>query len=78
MAPNENLLTVQELSCIINIKPKTIYQWAEMHQIPHYKLGRCVRFDPAAINQWLESCKTPQQSGNVGPAKVDAMLKGGR
>lgn len=41
---------------MLNVNPKTIYQWAELGQIPHYKINGCVRFDPEEVKTWLESC----------------------
>jgi len=43
-------LTVKEVAHIINVKPKTIYQWAKLGQIPCIKLNGCLRFDLDDIN----------------------------
>jgi len=56
------LLTVHEVSEIINANPKTIYQWAELGQIPCIKLNGCLRFDINDINKWIKDCKKEPDS----------------
>lgn len=51
------LLTVKEVSEILKAKPKTIYQWAELGQIPSVKLNGCLRFELDDIKEWINSCK---------------------
>lgn len=72
-----NLLTVKELAQILNIKEKTLYQWVEMRQIPHIRLNRCIRFDRAAIDSWVNDCRqAPDRRYNIG-IKLEAR-KGGQ
>ena len=49
------LLNVSELSLILNIKVKTIYDWTHKGLIPYIKLGHLVRFDPDVISKWIRS-----------------------
>ncbi len=56
------LLSVKELSQIINVKPSTLYQWAELGQIPSIKLNGARRFDLEDILRWIESCKNEATS----------------
>jgi excisionase family DNA binding protein len=51
------LLGVKEISEMLNVKPSTLYQWAELGQIPCVKLNGALRFDMEDINQWINSCK---------------------
>ena len=48
------LMTIQELSAVINVKVKTIYDWTYKKQIPYIKLGRLVRFDQDEIEKWMK------------------------
>lgn len=60
------LIKIKELSEIINIKPSTIYQWAELQQIPHVKLNGSLLFDLDDIKKWIQDCKRlPQSSYNL-------------
>jgi excisionase family DNA binding protein len=45
-------LTIEELSAYLSIKPKTLY--ARVKEIPHYKVGRLVRFRKDEIDAWME------------------------
>jgi len=47
-------MTVQQLSVLVQISPKTIHQWTHTGFIPHYKLPKGVRFREADIAVWLK------------------------
>jgi excisionase family DNA binding protein len=49
------LLTIKDLSVWLNIKPSTLYLWAAQGKIPCQKIHGLIRFDPQAIQQWLET-----------------------
>jgi excisionase family DNA binding protein len=49
------LLTVKTLSQRLQIKPSTLYAWANQGKIPCRKIHGLVRFDPAEIDRWLAS-----------------------
>ena len=57
-----SLISVKELSQVLNVKPSTIYQWAELRQIPYIKLNGSLRFDLEDIQKWIASCKVEPQS----------------
>ncbi|MCH7946475.1 MAG: helix-turn-helix domain-containing protein [candidate division Zixibacteria bacterium] len=50
----KKLLTLQEVSELLEVKPSTIYQWTHQGFIPHVKLGRLLRFKEADIVNWIE------------------------
>jgi len=54
------LLTVKNLSQRLQIKPSTLYAWAEHGKIPCRKIHGLVRFDPTEIDRWLASFCPPQ------------------
>ena len=58
-----NILTVNELSGILKVKVKTLYQWAELGQIPCIKFNGCLRFDLDEIRQWKKECTKEPLSG---------------
>lgn len=58
------LLTIKEVSEILQIKEKTIYQWAELGQIPCAKLNGALRFDLNDITRWIKSCKKEPSSSH--------------
>lgn len=60
-------LNVAQLSQFLGVSEDTIYSWTMRKFIPHFKIGKLLRFDKAGIIYWLQSRK-------VEPAKVDISL----
>ncbi|MBF0557094.1 MAG: helix-turn-helix domain-containing protein [Nitrospirae bacterium] len=52
-----NILTVRDVAEFLKVKEKTLYQWAELGQIPHIKLNGALRFELGDIMKWIDSCK---------------------
>jgi excisionase family DNA binding protein len=46
-------LTAEELAEILNVSRLTILRRAKRGTIPSFRVGSCVRFDPANISKWL-------------------------
>jgi excisionase family DNA binding protein len=54
----EKFLMVDEVAEYLSLSKATLYQWASEKRIPHYKMGRAIRFKQAEIESWLlEKCK---------------------
>ncbi|MEI6153490.1 MAG: helix-turn-helix domain-containing protein [Deltaproteobacteria bacterium] len=51
----KGFLTVDEVSQYLNIKRSTLY--AQVSEIPHYKLGNLLRFKKEEIDGWMETKK---------------------
>ncbi|MEP7153524.1 MAG: helix-turn-helix domain-containing protein [Nitrospira sp.] len=47
------MLTIKEVSTWLNIKPSTLYLWASQGKIPCRRIHGLVRFEPEAIQVWL-------------------------
>jgi excisionase family DNA binding protein len=58
----EPFLTIKQLSDLIQVSPKTIYQWTHSGFIPHYKFPKGVRFREGEVDDWL---KKRQRKGRV-------------
>lgn len=71
------LLTVKDVAQLLNIRPSTLYQWAELGQIPSIKLNGTLRFDLEDLTKWIESCKKQADSRYNSVAKLEAR-KGGK
>jgi len=56
-------LTLQDLSELLRIKERTLYQWAQQGKLPAFKLGNQWRFDRQEIDIWIEEQKrnTPRR-----------------
>ena len=48
-------LTIDELSEYLNIKKSTLYTMVENNEIPHYRIGRLLRFRADDVETWMES-----------------------
>ena len=53
-----SFLSINDLSVYLGIKPKTLY--ARVKEIPHYKVGRLIRFKREDVDTWMEQHKVAQ------------------
>ena len=49
------LLTAREVQDLISISEKTLYKYASLNLIPHYKIGANIRFRPRELADWLHA-----------------------
>ena len=54
---SQEFFSIQNLSCYLDIKPKTIYSLVEENRIPHYRVGKLIRFKKSEIDAWMEGNK---------------------
>jgi excisionase family DNA binding protein len=50
----KRFLSVKELGEYLHIKPATLYGKTEAGEVPHYKVGRLIRFKQDDIDEWME------------------------
>ena len=48
-------LCVKELSDYLKVKEKTLYSLVSRGVIPHYRIGKLVRFRQDEIDDWMEA-----------------------
>ncbi len=48
------LLNVKQVANYLQLKPSTIYAWAQGEKIPAFKIGRTWRFRRSDLDAWLE------------------------
>lgn len=51
------MLNIHQLSHLLNVKQKTIYDWVHKKKIPYHKLVGSLRFKENEIIEWLKSKK---------------------
>jgi excisionase family DNA binding protein len=51
----DKLLTIGQVSDILQVKKSTIYSWTFTRKIPFLKINGVVRFKEKAICSWIES-----------------------
>jgi len=59
----EKFLTVPEVASILSVRQSTVYQWAKPGEIPHYRLGRIVRFKRKDLEVWIEGHRKDKDIG---------------
>jgi excisionase family DNA binding protein len=47
-------LSVAELARLLNVTTITIHRWVKAGRVPHFRIGRTIRFCPATISRWLQ------------------------
>ncbi len=52
---SERFWTVLDVASLLSVRPSTVYQWASLGEIPHYRLGRIVRFKRKDLEAWVEN-----------------------
>jgi excisionase family DNA binding protein len=55
-------LTINELAEFLNIKKSTLYSLVENGELPHYRIGRLIRFKLSDIELWMESHRKEKSS----------------
>lgn len=53
-------LRIDEVSKYLNVKSKTLYAMVSANEIPHYRIGRLIRFKKDEIDTWIETKKVVQ------------------
>jgi excisionase family DNA binding protein len=51
---DEPLLTAVEVAAVLRVTPDWVYAAGRRDGLPHVRLGRYVRFQRSAIEQWLD------------------------
>ena len=54
----EGLMTVDKLAVFLSIPKSTVYNLTMRDAIPHYHIGKLLRFDKQAIKLWLSESVT--------------------
>jgi excisionase family DNA binding protein len=54
-ARNESAWTVEKVAEYCGVHVQTVYTWARERQIPHFKIGRVIRFRPDEVRSWFEA-----------------------
>lgn len=51
----EKLLTVSQLSAMMGVSRRTLYDWVHIGFIPHYKFPKGIRFRATDMEKWLKN-----------------------
>ncbi len=53
----EKLLTVQQVSDLMQISRSLVYKWVHYGFVPHLKLGSLIRFRESDLTKWVDKRK---------------------
>jgi excisionase family DNA binding protein len=56
---NSTALRIQDLAKLLKISISMAYKLVERNEVPHYRIGTAIRFDPAEIREWLRAYHRP-------------------
>jgi excisionase family DNA binding protein len=51
----DTLLTVEELSRLLTLSPKTLYKAIASGKLPAYHIGGAKRLEPSEVAEWLHN-----------------------
>ena len=63
-------LKIEDISAYLNIKTKTLYAMVESGDIPHYRIGRLIRFKREDVDSWMEAKKVMGSNPLCKPKRV--------
>jgi excisionase family DNA binding protein len=59
------LLTIGEVALRLNVQVRHVRRLVHERRIPYLKWGHLLRFDPAAIGEWLEEARIAPESAGM-------------
>jgi excisionase family DNA binding protein len=81
----QEFLDIRDLSQCLKMKKSNLYARVEDGTLPHYRIGRLIRFKKADIDRWLESQKREPQNipfpklfkpkTKANPSSIDGIVK---
>jgi excisionase family DNA binding protein len=60
----KEFLTIPDLSEYLTIKKTTLYSMVESGDIPHYRIGRLIRFKMSDVEAWMENHRQDPSDAN--------------
>ncbi len=53
-AAPEPTVSVKAAAAFLGVSRSLVYAWVERKQVPHYRLGRSIRFRLSELDEWLK------------------------
>jgi len=63
-------ITIKEVAIYLNVKEKTLYALAASGDIPHYRIGRLIRFKKDEIDAWMQTRKVVKGNSDQTAQKI--------
>ena len=62
---NQILIGVEEMAKKLNVPVSWLYARTRKNEVPHFKIGKYVRFDPEAVMDWIREQNEIDAEGRV-------------
>jgi excisionase family DNA binding protein len=62
------LIGARTVAELLGLKPATVYKMARLNQVPCFRVGYSIRFDPSAIASWLQTRQIGKNEFGCAPA----------
>lgn len=71
IASRKTALTVEEVAELLSVSKRLVYQLVSIGQIPHFRVGSAVRFEPGRLGMWLQGALNSweKKKPRMGPHK---------
>ena len=51
---NQNLIGINEMAKKLDVPASWLYSSTRINEIPHFKIGKYVKFDPEIVIEWIQ------------------------
>jgi excisionase family DNA binding protein len=51
---HQNLISIKEMASKLDVPPSWLYSRTRTNDVPHYKVGKYVRFDVDQVMEWIK------------------------
>ncbi|MFZ1009507.1 MAG: helix-turn-helix domain-containing protein [Candidatus Sulfotelmatobacter sp.] len=58
----KSAMTVEEVALLLNVSERLVYQLVSAGEIPHFRVGSAVRFEPKSLSTWLHEKLTQSRN----------------
>jgi excisionase family DNA binding protein len=72
---SERMLTAQEAGERLGISARKVYALASAGELACHRFGAAVRFDPADLDEYKKTCRSPATTRAAGSTNLTASLK---
>ena len=53
-SPPESMVGVKAAAAFLGVSPSLVYAYVERNQVPHYRIGRSIKFRLSELDEWLK------------------------
>src|SRR3990172_844029 len=73
---DRTMLTASEVASVLHISARKVYELAASGQLASHRFGSAVRFEPADIEAYKQSCRSPATTRAAGSTSSTVKFQG--